>query len=726
MLAHGKDRWDWSYSVMSRRASEVSSSNKSRLEHTLSVGFQRRLQLSADVGVKTSRSEEASQAQKKPRQDESFLEDFAERDFILYMNFKDKYEEQNASDPVGLARQEVESLIAKRLTDTSIVEALKDIVDLSGSADVPKFFHPKYGHINDWDVSEVTTMKNLFTELNSKLQGVELSGWDVRRVIDMSYMFAGCTNFTSDLSKWAKRLDRVVTFDFMFLDAHSFTSDLSEWKFQEVNSMKGMFQGARSFRSELNDWPMEGVQDISFMFKDAQLFNCDLDEWSTNSVKTMRSMFEEARNFDGSVNGWDAGNCWSFTNMFKNAINFSGTLDDWIFDGSNVHLYGMFDGAVKYKPTYPIGFFSAPEVDWMESDDFPLVDPSEEGNAVIDVKTKQQVDEGGFTVRLEPAPQKVKDAVQTLMDSVNPNDLTVKNRDAIDTGPGFEYSHMEVQHVLQIERSTDVAVREYEAVRDGIKRDINEKQFCVQNFEEFQCVRTDQAFKDVGAVLPGGPLDSKVSEKLLLHSTNPGATLFIAQNGFKVPNNRSEKSSGSAYGNGVYFAEDAGKCDQYAASWRWKKPYTRGGQWPDAYEKAFAMMMNELLEHEDSDTLYYMLVSRVTLGCAAHVRGGHAHGENIRNLWTLEKAHSQDPRCFHSAIVEHQATPGKMRPDFVDPRFRTARFREFVVKDTRQTLPCYVVVYKRFKDAPRPQDYRSLDCPQPPVRVLRPRARWPG
>ena len=53
--------------------------------------------------------------------------------------------------------------------------------------------------IRSWDVSNVTTMANMFSiSLFNKPIGV----WDVNKVTDMSGMFWGAMNFNQDLSAW--------------------------------------------------------------------------------------------------------------------------------------------------------------------------------------------------------------------------------------------------------------------------------------------------------------------------------------------------------------------------------------------------------------------------------------------------------------------------------------------------------------------------------------------
>ena len=49
--------------------------------------------------------------------------------------------------------------------------------------------------LNDWDVSNVTNMKDMFEEANSFNQ--PLNNWNVSKVTDMCSMFSGATSLTS-------------------------------------------------------------------------------------------------------------------------------------------------------------------------------------------------------------------------------------------------------------------------------------------------------------------------------------------------------------------------------------------------------------------------------------------------------------------------------------------------------------------------------------------------
>ena len=104
-----------------------------------------------------------------------------------------------------------------------------------------------YGPIEDWDVSRVTNMEQMFK--SASWFNADLSKWDVSRVINMEQMFKGASWFNTDLSKWD--VSRVTNMEQMFQNASWFNADLSKWDVSRVTNMHLMFSGARSFNHKL-------------------------------------------------------------------------------------------------------------------------------------------------------------------------------------------------------------------------------------------------------------------------------------------------------------------------------------------------------------------------------------------------------------------------------------------------------------------------------------------
>ena len=102
-----------------------------------------------------------------------------------------------------------------------------------------------YGHISDWETSQVTNMEKLFYDW-----------WD-----------GGDANM------------------------RSFNDDISRWDTSNVSTMEGMFCQAHAFNGDLSRWDTSNVTTMAYMFYSALAFNGDLSRWDTSNVTTMYEMF---------------------------------------------------------------------------------------------------------------------------------------------------------------------------------------------------------------------------------------------------------------------------------------------------------------------------------------------------------------------------------------------------------------------------------------------------
>ena len=107
-----------------------------------------------------------------------------------------------------------------------------------------------YGPMARWDVSRVTSMRELF--YNMAEFDEDISGWDVRSVEDMFGMFGYASRFNQDLSQWDVRGVRDMTC--MFNGAKSFDQDLSRWEVRGDCNMYGMFKFSPLWHREPEWW----------------------------------------------------------------------------------------------------------------------------------------------------------------------------------------------------------------------------------------------------------------------------------------------------------------------------------------------------------------------------------------------------------------------------------------------------------------------------------------
>jgi len=155
----------------------------------------------------------------------------------------------------------------------------------------------KYGHISDWDTSEVTDMANMFDGASSFNQPLEK--WDVSQVTNMECMFYGASSFNQPLEKWD--VSQVTDMSYMFYHASSFNQPLERWDVSQVTDMKRMFYHTTSFNQPLEKWDVSQVTDMSYMFYRAESFNQPLEKWDVSQVTNMDGRFLGATSFTHQV-----------------------------------------------------------------------------------------------------------------------------------------------------------------------------------------------------------------------------------------------------------------------------------------------------------------------------------------------------------------------------------------------------------------------------------------
>lgn len=139
-----------------------------------------------------------------------------------------------------------------------------------------------YGHINYWNVSNVTDMSHLFEYYSIN---VYINDWDVSNVTNMEEMFS-----QSDIN-----------------------SPLDKWDVSSVKNMSGMFMNSL-FNQPIENWDVTSVTDMSFMFSES-IFDCKLNNWDVSNVENMIFMFSGSK-FNKPLNKWNVENVKEMDAMF--------------------------------------------------------------------------------------------------------------------------------------------------------------------------------------------------------------------------------------------------------------------------------------------------------------------------------------------------------------------------------------------------------------------------
>ena len=185
----------------------------------------------------------------------------------------------------------------------------------------------KYGHISNWDTSDVTDMSKLF--LDAHTFNENLNNWDVSKVTNMHAMFDNAYEFNQPLNNWD--VSNVTNMSEMFSSAETlaFNQPLDNWDVIKVTDMSYMFKDAISFNQPLNNWDVSNVTDMSCMFYKATSFNQPLNNWDVSSVIDMKGMFGGAEAFNQPIGNWNVSNVIDMRAMFKEAFHFNQPIGNW-------------------------------------------------------------------------------------------------------------------------------------------------------------------------------------------------------------------------------------------------------------------------------------------------------------------------------------------------------------------------------------------------------------
>ena len=102
----------------------------------------------------------------------------------------------------------------------------------------------RYGPMSDWDVSDITSMRQLFDGDGRERPhfNEDLSRWNVSRVTDMFCAFSGAKAFTG--------------------------AGIGCWDVSSVTDMTGMLADS-AFNAPIGDWDVSSVTKMGYMLEDA-------------------------------------------------------------------------------------------------------------------------------------------------------------------------------------------------------------------------------------------------------------------------------------------------------------------------------------------------------------------------------------------------------------------------------------------------------------------------
>jgi surface protein len=199
--------------------------------------------------------------------------------------------------------------------------------------------HQFNSDVSNWDVTQVTNMKNMFC--NSYVFNQSLNTWDISNVTDMSHMFEGASVFANGNAPGYMFLvpptQKLQDTNTMFKNCYSFNSNISNWDTSHVTDMSNMFRNAGVFNQNLSNWDVLRVTNLSRMFQNelsgnyafnngghvGYMFNSGTSNVLINTSYMFGNTYINTSIFNQGVSNWDVSNVTDMSYMFNYAINFT-------------------------------------------------------------------------------------------------------------------------------------------------------------------------------------------------------------------------------------------------------------------------------------------------------------------------------------------------------------------------------------------------------------------
>ncbi len=217
--------------------------------------------------------------------------------------------------------------------------------------------------IKQWDTSEVTTMRNLFSGC-SRLSSLDLSHFNTGNVTDLSYMFSGCSTLKS-LDVASFDTSNVTDMTSMFSGCKALPYlDVTNFDTSNVTNMSAMFSGCKALPYlDVTNFDTSNVTNMSAMFSGCKaLPYLDVTNFDTSNVTNMSEMFSGCQTLPSiDVTNFDTSNVASMISMFSDCQALL-SLDVTNFDTSNVtSMTSMFSGC-KALPYLDVTNFDTSKV----------------------------------------------------------------------------------------------------------------------------------------------------------------------------------------------------------------------------------------------------------------------------------------------------------------------------------------------------------------------------
>jgi len=187
---------------------------------------------------------------------------------------------------------------------------ISGIVNLGGFFNTASLFNQP---LDNWDVSSVTSFDQIFRNADSFNQ--DISSWSINTSssVNMQNMFLNNAAFNTSIDDWD--VSEVTDMNQMFRGS-VYNQPLNSWDVSKVTNMKSMFSFPSSgvggnFNQPLSNWNVGNVTNMETMFKKNTAFNQDISSWNIVKVSNATNFMQNVTtfstaNYDALLIGWEA------------------------------------------------------------------------------------------------------------------------------------------------------------------------------------------------------------------------------------------------------------------------------------------------------------------------------------------------------------------------------------------------------------------------------------
>lgn len=228
--------------------------------------------------------------------------------------------------------------------------------------------------IDDWDVSNVVNMSNLFKSCDklTTFGPNALANWNTGNVVYMDQAFRWLKKLTAfNLEHWD--VSSVKTFYACFCNgAWTDVLDLDAWDMSNCEDVSFMFHSFKTLTTlKVNGWDVRNIRTFDHFIAQmgSNFKNMDVSNWQvTNKCENLNAVFHGFKGTIIDVSGWDTSNVKVFCQMFDGCSNLTEIKGLQDLDTSNgrdftemfiankmKHLDLSFMDTRKATPGYPLG-----------------------------------------------------------------------------------------------------------------------------------------------------------------------------------------------------------------------------------------------------------------------------------------------------------------------------------------------------------------------------------